>query len=150
MLDTEYKLLSYIKANQPCAWIDVLNAVRSDEADVNTLHALLSCAIMPHGWIEKTSKTDMSPLCRIRLTATGEKDLLAAEEKFRKEAQRNADQQAAEAKRLKERAEDRADEERRYRAQNKIAVFMPIITFVLGIIVEHHVRIIHLLVSFFQ
>ena len=156
MLDMEYKLLSYVKENQPCSWVDVLNAVRhdSDDVDVNTLHALLSCCLSPHGWIEKTSKADRPPLCHVRLTPSGETALLTASETLRKkaaeQAQQYANKQAAETKRLKERDEDRADEERHHRTQNQIAVIMPIFMFVLGLIAEHFTGIVAAVISFFQ
>lgn len=73
---------------------------------------------------------------------------------FRKDKAAKAEQQAkdadAEATRLKERAEDRADEERRHRAQNKIAVIMPILTFALGVIAQYFGRIVEFVIEFFH
>lgn len=68
---------------------------------------------------------------------------LEAERKHRTEqAQRQRDKEAAEAKRLEERREDHADAERRYTTQNKIAIVMPLVTFFLGLLVEHFFQII--------
>ena len=153
MIDAEYALLSYVKENQPCSWHEVLNTVNStrEDADINTLNALLACCVSTHGWIEKASKTADPPLCHIRLTPPGETALLAESEIRRKtaaeKAQQEAKDQAAEAKRLRERAEDRADEERRHRTQNKIAIIMPFITFLLGMIAEHFAGIVGTLIS---
>lgn len=82
------------------------------------------------------AREDIAPgmLC---LTQDGE----IALERYRKQtagqAKKQANYEAAEAKRLQERNEDRADQERRYRTQNKIAVIMPLVTFALGMITEH-------------
>lgn len=73
---------------------------------------------------------------------------------FRKAKAAKAEQQAkdadTEAKRLKERAEDRADEERRHRAQNKIAIITPILTFALGIIAQYFGRIVEFVIGLFH
>ena len=72
----------------------------------------------------------------------GRATLLTAEAERAKRAEQKATEEAAEAKRLKERREDRADEERRYRTQNRISVIMPIVTFLLGLLVEHFCEIV--------
>ena len=58
--------------------------------------------------------------------------------------------QTAEAKRLQERHEDHANEERRHRTQNQIAIVMPLITFALGLLVEHFFQIVGFLFSVFH
>lgn len=64
--------------------------------------------------------------------------------------QEESEKQRTEAKRLKERHEDKADDERRYRTQNKIAIIMPILTFFLGLIVEHFSGIVEIVLSLFK
>ena len=71
------------------------------------------------------------------LTPLGMSALSEYEQAAAEKAEQKAEKKAAEAKRLQERHEDRADEERRYRTQNKIAIIMPIVTFFLGLVVEH-------------
>ena len=65
-------------------------------------------------------------------------------------AQRKSDDQAREAKRLQERHEDQTNEERRYRTQNKISIRMPLVTFVLGLLVEHFYGIVSFCFSVFH
>lgn len=65
-------------------------------------------------------------------------------------AEHKAKDELAEATRLKERHEDYANDERRYRTQNKIAIIMPIVTFLLGLIVEHFFGILALIFGTFS
>lgn len=60
------------------------------------------------------------------------------------QAKKQTEQERTEAKRIQERLEDHADAERRYRTQNKISVIMPLVTFFLGMIVEHFAGIVSL------
>lgn len=79
--------------------------------------------------------------------------LIVEEEKRKQEAQRAENQAkecAAEAKRLQERLEDKADAERRYRGQNRVAICAAFISFFLGIIVEHFAGILGFIVQLFQ
>lgn len=73
------------------------------------------------------------------------KDLLEAFEKqAAQEEERQAEKEAAEARRLQERHEDYANAERRYRTQNKISVLsilVPLLTFLLGIYVEYRLAL---------
>ena len=71
------------------------------------------------------------------LTSEGESALAEYREAIAQRRQQQAEKEAAEAKRLEERAQDRADQERRYRGQNKISIIVPAITFVLGMVTEH-------------
>lgn len=143
MLKPEFEILSYINSvqNQPdthcCAWIDVLNAVRPQlEYDVQTLNALLRYCLDTQHWIEKTSATSSPPACSIRLTPAGIRALSAFTEDRTQAEDRKAEEERAEAKRLQERLEDHSREERRHRTQNKISIIMPLVTFLLGLIVE--------------
>lgn len=76
------------------------------------------------------------------LTITGYEQLERERKQRAEAAERKRDKEAAEAKRLKERHEDHADAERRYTTQNKIAVIMPLVTFFLGLLVEHFFQIV--------
>lgn len=84
------------------------------------------------------------------LSHPGQAELAA----FRKDKAAKAEQQAkdaaAEAARLKERAEDRADNERRHRTQNKIAIITPILTFALGVIVQYFGRVVEFVIGLFH
>ena len=78
--------------------------------------------ILPVAW-------EITPL---GLSALSEFEVKSAESK-----EQHAKEKCAEAKRAQERLEDHANEERRYRTQNKIAIIMPVVTFLLGLFVEH-------------
>lgn len=145
MAKTEYDILTYIKAHAPCAWIDVLNHVRPNcDVDFQTIDATLNRCLLSHKWI-KTTSVAKPPLCTIRLTSSGLIALDIAKQEAAEQAEKRAQENAAESRRLAERAEDRADEERRHRMQDKIAIIMPIITFVLGLIAEHCTGIVALI-----
>ena len=82
-------------------------------------------------------------------TQKGKAVLSDFREKQANKKQEETEKQRAEAKRLIERHEDKADNERRYRTQNKIAIIMPIITFFLGLIVKHFGKVIEYICSLF-
>ena len=83
------------------------------------------------------------------ITPLGLSALSEYEQAIAEKAEQKAEKEAAEAKRLQERHEDRADEERRYRTQNKISIIMPIVTFLLGLVVEHFYGILGMLLDIF-
>ena len=71
MTKTEYDILTYIQARGSCAWIDVLNHVRSNcDVDFQTIDATLNRCLLSHKWI-KTTSVAKPPLCTIRLTPSG-------------------------------------------------------------------------------
>ena len=90
------------------------------------------------------------PLARLSLTSFGEEYLEQLDKEASENAKDDAKKKAEESKRLKERAEDYAHEERRYRTQNKIAIIMPIVTFFLGMAVEHFAGIVSFFFSLFH
>lgn len=91
MLKPEFELLSFVKENQPCTWIDVINCVSSDsERDANQLNALLRSCLETHHWIEKTSIAARPPLCTVRMTDTGEHALLSELETLRQDEAKQA------------------------------------------------------------
>lgn len=82
---------------------------------------------------------------------------LVLESKRKEEAakeEQEAKEKASEAKRLKERHEDHAREERYHRSQNRVSIVAAVIgsflSFVLGILAEHHAGIVGFLVQLFQ
>lgn len=85
----------------------------------------------PIYWITERGKSKLDEIDRQRAKQTEEK----------------AEKERAEAKRLEERREDHANEERRYRTQNKIAIIMPLVSFFLGVLAEHFFDIIGTLID---
>lgn len=127
-----YNILSFVQEKQPVSRASVLqqfgmSVYKDTEAAVNELisRGLLSCR-----------PNKLHHLDQLSITPSGSELLEAEHVQHAEAAQRQADQKAAEAKRLEERHQDRADAERRYRTQNKIAVIMPVITFFLGVLAE--------------
>lgn len=82
------------------------------------------------------AREDIAP-GMLMLTQKGQAALDGLRKQENEAAKREFDKQCAEAKRIEERRQDHADAERRYRTQNKIAIIMPLITFALGVLVEH-------------
>ena len=74
-------------------------------------------------------------------------DLREAESK---EKQNRAEQEASESKRLAEKFEDHAAQERRHVQQQKVSVVVPLLTFLLGMIADHFGEIISLIASLFS
>ena len=66
------------------------------------------------------------------------------------EEQNRAKQEAAESKRLAEKFEDHAAQERRHVQQQKVSVVVPLLTFLLGMIADHFSEIISLVASLFS
>ena len=66
------------------------------------------------------------------------------------EEQNRAEQEAAESKRLAEKIEDHAAQERRHVQQQKVSVVVPLLTFLLGLIADHFSEIISLIASLFS
>ncbi len=87
---------------------------------------------------------------RWRLTAEGQRQLSEYRRYYAEQIQQEAKEQAREAKRLEERHEDHAREERHHRTQNKIAIaniIVSILCFVAGLLVEHWTGLIERIVS---
>ena len=80
-------------------------------------------------------------LDRLTITTLGREALECEQQQREAAAEYQREKQAAETKRLQERHEDQADDERRYRTQNKIAIIMPLVTFVLGLLAEHFLQL---------
>lgn len=103
--------------------------------------------LMNHGLC--TPREDIAPGW-MEITEEGRTALADFRIQKAQEEKREREKERAETVRLQERHQDQADEERRYRTQNKIAIIMPLVTFVLGMLVEHFYRIIGFLSSLFH
>ena len=82
---------------------------------------------------------------------------LVLERKRKEEAakeEQEAKEKSAEAKRLMERHEDHTREERYHRSQNRVSITSAVIgsclSFVLGLLVEHHAGVVGFLIQFFH
>lgn len=76
------------------------------------------------------------------LTEHGKQVLWTHREECARKKQEQAKQADAETKRLQERLEDYANEERRYRGTNKITIVASLLSFALGLLAEHFCGII--------
>lgn len=128
-----YKILFFVRAHPAasriCIWdrFGLPDYAETDDA-INTLVA--------RGWLR--CKNGASRYYdTLTITAPGREQLDAADKQHHQTTKRERDQQAAEAKRFLERHDDRSDAERRYRAQNKLSIIMPLVTFLLGLLAEH-------------
>ena len=90
--------------------------------------------LMDYGYC--TPREDITPDW-IELTEKGRAALADFRQEKAEAAKHERDKQRADTKRLEERRQDHADEERRHRTQNKIAIIVPLLIFVLGILIEH-------------
>lgn len=142
-----FELLRFVQKNHSVPYIDVLNAF--DPVNNVTLTDMLLKALLHAGYLRSAGNAS-PPICELKLTPDGSAALLEQEEQYRREDQKRAEDKAAEAVRLKERAEDHTDAERRYRTQNKIAVVMPMLTFFLGLLAEHFLGIIRFVMLLFR
>ena len=86
----------------------------------------------------------------LELTEKGKTLLRELREQEAAQNQKKAAEETAEAKRLQERHEDYANEERRYRTQNKISVIMPLVTFVIGLLMEHFAGVVEFFLTLFE
>ena len=64
--------------------------------------------------------------------------------------QQRSEEKAKEAQRRKERLEDQADAERRYHGQNKVTIIASLLSFGLGLLVEHFIGILAWFFSLFS
>lgn len=136
--DTQLDALRWIKDNQG-AHTDELPQEYDETFDWLRHNKLIRC----ENWFGPGLPTWF-------LTEDGRALLEKAAKADAEREKREADKKAAETKRLAERADDRAREERYHATQNKIAIIMPLITFFLGMIFEHFARIIDFFSRFFH
>lgn len=96
-----------------------------------------------------TSREDIAP-GQMALTEAGCAALAGLRKQHAEQTKHEREKERAEAVRLKERQQDHADEERRYRTQNKIAIIMPLVTFALGMLVEYFYGVLRFIFSVFH
>lgn len=65
MLKTEYEILSYIRENPNCQWLDVVNAF-DPRSCCNVTNKLLLC-LLENGLVETAPPGHNPPLCRVEL-----------------------------------------------------------------------------------
>ena len=132
-----FDILSFVLASQPVtvaavwAHFGVKNYRKTNEA----IAELLSRGLLHR------QRMLSEHLDRLTITTLGREALEREQQQREAAAEHQREKQAAETKRLQERHEDQANDERRYRTQNKIAVIMPLVTFVLGLLAEHFLQI---------
>ena len=89
-----------------------------------------------------------------RLTPKGEIALCEMEEYTAQEECRRAEQETAEARRLKERHEDHAREERYHQTQNRVSIISAVlgacVAFLLGLLAEYYTGAITAILSWFH
>lgn len=144
----ELEMLQYIRSHMDCHRYEVLNHFRGQILQADSLLENL----IRNGSI--ILKNPASPaLSVVELSPQAESSLLSAEKHMADVAAEKAEQKArndaAEAVRLAERAQDRSDEERRYHGQNRITIIASLLSFVLGVLVEHFTGIVAFLSSHF-
>ncbi len=103
------------------------------------------------GYIQAREDIKHNLLC---LTESGKGVLELERQERRERAEQKRKEETAEAVRLQERREDKADAERRYRGQNKVAIAAAVISgslgFILGMIAEHNLAIVRGFCAFFH
>ena len=104
--------------------------------------------LMQEGCCE--AREDIAPDL-LRLTQKGRDALEYARDIAAQEAKKMADEEAREAKRLKERIEDKADEERRYRGQKNATIIAACLSasigFFLGLLADHYGNIVDVVIK---
>lgn len=137
--DTQISLMQYFHGGAEWRWY-------KDPIRDETIRYLLSQGIL-------ASNIPVGGMDYYVLSELGQSKLDEITEQRRKADQDRRDKQAAEAKRLEERHQDRADEERRHVENKKVTIQAAILTaalsFVSGLIVEYFTGIISFVVGLF-
>lgn len=141
-----FDILSFVLTSQPVSRASVwehfgMAAYRQTD---DAIEELLSRGLL------RRRRASSPHLDELTVSALGREQLDAERKHCAAAAKQECDKQTAEAKRLQERHEDYANEERRHRTQNQIAIVMPLITFVLGLLVEHFFQIVVFLFAVFH
>lgn len=139
MSDKEYEVLSYIAQAGKCSGSDIVHHF-SDTIPLDELNDIVSFLYnQKNVCIDLSKNVSIEPKGRMRLLEFEHQHRISSAEK---QEQASKDDRR-EAIRLKERHEDYSNEERRYRTQNKIAIIIPFITFILGMLIEHFFKFLH-------
>lgn len=153
MYSVSENILRFLRSNGPSSraavWAEFgMGQYKETDACIKDLIAqnLLSC--------EKALDSRDFHLDVLSLTPAGSGLLEELDKHAAQEEQRQAEQEAAEAKRLQERHDDRSREERYHRSQNRVTILAAVVnsflSFVLGLLVEHHAQIIAALLALFH
>ncbi len=153
MYSVSENILRFLRSNGPSSraavWAEFgMGQYKQTDACIKDLIAqnLLSC--------EKALDSRDFHLDVLSLTPAGSGLLEELDKHAAQEEQRQAEQEAAEAKRLQERHDDRSREERYHRSQNRVTILAAVVnsflSFALGLLVEHHAQIISSLIALFH
>ena len=153
MYSVSENILRFLRSNGPSSraavWAEFgMGQYKETDACIKDLIAqnLLSC--------KKALDSRDFHLDVLSLTPAGSGLLDELDKHAAQEEQRQAEQEAAEAKRLQERHDDRSREERYHRSQNRVTILAAVVnsflSFVLGLLVEHHAQIISSLIALFH
>ena len=153
MYSLSENILHFLRSNGPSSraavWAEFgMGQYKETDACIKDLLAehLLSC--------QKAQDFRDFHLDVLSLTPAGSGLLEELDKHAAQEEQRQAEQEAAEAKRLQERHDDRSREERYHRSQNRVPILAAVVnsflSFVLGLLVEHHAQIIAALLALFH
>lgn len=132
-----FDILSFVLDSQPVTVASVWEhfGVKNYQKTNEAITELLSRGLL------RRQRMLSEHLDRLTITTLGREALEREQQQREAAAEHQREKQAAETKRLHERHEDQADDERRYRTQNKIAIIMPLVTFVLGLLAEHFLQL---------
>lgn len=153
MYSVSENILRFLRSNGPSSraavWAEFgMGQYKETDACIKDLLAehLLSC--------QKAQDFRDFHLDTLSVTPAGSGLLEELDKHAAQEEQRQAEQEAAEAKRLQERHDDRSREERYHRSQNRVTILAAVVnsflSFVLGLLVEHHAQIIAELLALFH
>lgn len=153
MYSVSENILRFLRSNGPSSraavWAEFgMGQYKETDACIKDLIAqnLLSC--------KKALDSRDFHLDVLSLTPAGSGLLEELDKHAAQEEQRQAEQEAAEAKRLQERHDDRSREERYHRSQNRVTILAAVVSsflsFALGLLVEHHAQIISSLIALFH
>ena len=153
MYSVSENILRFLRSNGPSSraavWAEFgMGQYKETDACIKDLLAehLLSC--------QKAKDFRDFHLDTLSVTPAGSGLLEELDKHAAQEEQHQAEQEAAEAKRLQERHDDRSREERYHRSQNRVTILAAVVnsflSFVLGLLVEHHAQIIATLLALFH
>ena len=153
MYSVSENILRFLRSNGPSSraavWAEFgMGQYKETDACIKDLLAehLLSC--------QKAQDFRDFHLDTLSVTPAGSGLLEELDKHAAQKEQRQAEQEAAEAKRLQERHDDRTREERYHRSQNRVTILAAVVSsflsFALGLLVEHHAQIISSLIALFH
>lgn len=153
MYSVSENILRFLRSNGPSSraavWAEFgMGQYKETDACIKDLLAehLLSC--------QKAQDFRDFHLDTLSVTPAGSGLLEELDKHAAQEEQRQAEQEAAEAKRLQERHDDCSREERYQRTQTRVTLLAPVlgscVSFILGLLVEHHAQIISSLIALFH